>query len=86
MQNCYVESFNGRMRSELPDETPSLTIADARVEIATWLEDYNRKKSALATWPRRRLPPKWTGNGLLQYALRPAIAPTALMHNKVARL
>jgi putative transposase len=35
MQNGYVESFNGRMRDELLNETLFLSMADARVEIAT---------------------------------------------------
>jgi transposase InsO family protein len=39
IQNGYVESFNGRMRDELLDETLSLSLCHARVEIATWAED-----------------------------------------------
>ena len=42
MQNGYVESFNGRMRDELLNETLFLSLAHARVEIAAWVEDYNR--------------------------------------------
>ena len=34
MQNGYVESFNGRMRDELLNETLFLSLAHARVEIA----------------------------------------------------
>lgn len=37
MQNGYVESFNGRMRDELLNETLFLSMAHARVEIAAWL-------------------------------------------------
>ncbi|GAY24328.1 mobile element protein [Sphingobium fuliginis] len=44
MQNGYVESFNGRMRDELLNETLFLSMAHARVEIAAWVEDYNRER------------------------------------------
>ena len=71
-QNGYVESFNGRMRDELLNETLFLSLAHARVEIAAWVEDYNRERphSSLATQHRRRSPPNWISNGLLRYALR----------------
>jgi len=39
MQNGYVESFNGRMCDELLNEPLFLSMAHARVEIATWVED-----------------------------------------------
>lgn len=41
MQNGYVESFKGRMRDELLNETLFMSIAHARVEIAAWVDDYN---------------------------------------------
>ena len=41
MQNGYVESFNGRMRDELLNETLFLSLDHARAEIAAWVEDYN---------------------------------------------
>ncbi len=44
MQNGLVESFNGRMRDELLNETLFLSLAHARVEIAAWVEDYNRER------------------------------------------
>ncbi len=44
MQNGYVESFNGRMRDELPNEALFISLARARVEIAGWVEDYNRER------------------------------------------
>ena len=34
MQNGYAESFNGRMRDELLNETLFMSLAHARVEIA----------------------------------------------------
>ena len=44
MQNGYVESFNRRMRDELLNETLFLSMTHARVEIAAWVEDYNRER------------------------------------------
>jgi putative transposase len=40
-QNAYVESFNGRMRDELLNETLFTSIAHAREKVAAWVEDYN---------------------------------------------
>lgn len=42
MQNGYVESFNGRIRDELLNETLFMSLAHSRIEIAAWVEDYNR--------------------------------------------
>ena len=44
MQNGYVESFNGRMRDELLNETLFLSLDHARLEIAAWADDYNRER------------------------------------------
>ncbi|WP_086000132.1 IS3 family transposase [Novosphingobium sp. AP12] len=92
MQNGYVESFNGRMRDELLNETLFMSLAHARVEIAAWVEDYNRERphsslgyatpAAFAAeldkqWPASLRP---TGS-----ATQP-IASTALMRKATARL
>jgi putative transposase len=49
MQNGFVESFNGRMRDELLNETLFRGLDHARSVIAKWAEDYNtaRPHSAL---------------------------------------
>jgi putative transposase len=49
MQNGYVESFNGKMRDELLNETLFFSLDQARKAIAAWAEDYNtsRPHSAL---------------------------------------
>ena len=44
MQNGYVESFNGRMRDELLNETLFLGLDHARCAIADWIEDYNAER------------------------------------------
>jgi putative transposase len=41
MQNGFIESFNGRMRDELLNETLFLDLDQARQLIGTWAADYN---------------------------------------------
>jgi putative transposase len=50
MQNGYVESFNGRMRDELLNESLFLDLKYARQAISAWVDDYNtaRPHSSLA--------------------------------------
>jgi putative transposase len=40
-QNAFIESFNGRMRDELLNETLFTSLAHAREKIAAWADDYN---------------------------------------------
>lgn len=44
MQNGFVESFNGRMRDELLNETLFFGLAHAKQEIAAWISDYNHQR------------------------------------------
>jgi len=44
MQNGYVESFNGRMRDELLNESLFFGLADARKAISAWVADYNNSR------------------------------------------
>ena len=44
MQNGFIESFNGRMRDELLNETLFHGLAHARVAITDWVEDYNTER------------------------------------------
>ncbi len=92
MQNGYVESFNGRMRDELLNETLFLSMDHARVQIAAWVEDYNQERphSALgyetpaafaAELHKQRPVPLRTAGSAAK-----AIAYPALMRNKTARL
>ncbi len=41
MQNGYIESFNGRMRDELLNESLFLDLDQARQLIGAWVTDYN---------------------------------------------
>ena len=40
-QNAFIESFNGRLRDELLNETLFTSLAQARVELGHWRADYN---------------------------------------------
>jgi transposase InsO family protein len=44
MQNGYIESFNGRMRDELLNESLFFGLDHARELIAFWVEDYNTQR------------------------------------------
>jgi putative transposase len=44
MQNGFVESFNGRMRDQLLNETLFFDLDDARAKIAHWIDDYNIRR------------------------------------------
>ena len=44
MQNGYVESFNGRMRDELLNETLFFTVRQARAILARRVDDYNTER------------------------------------------
>lgn len=44
MQNGFVESFNGRMRDELLNETMFRNLAHARTAISNWAADYNTER------------------------------------------
>jgi len=44
MQNGFCESFNGRMRDELLNETLFLGLDHARVKITYWVNDYNHRR------------------------------------------
>ena len=52
-QNAFIESFNGRLRDELLNETLFASLADARVALSDWKDDYNnvRPHSAIGNIP-----------------------------------
>jgi putative transposase len=43
-QNAFIESFNGRLRDELLNETLFSSLAYARAMLAAWQEDYNTRR------------------------------------------
>ncbi len=44
MQTAFIESFNGRFRDELLNETQFPTLEMARQEICAWRHDYNHQR------------------------------------------
>ncbi|WGR93095.1 IS3 family transposase [Bradyrhizobium sp. ISRA443] len=44
MQNAFIESFNGRLRDELLNETLFTSLAQARVALGCWRADYNNTR------------------------------------------
>lgn len=46
-QNGYIESFNGKFRDECLNEHWFETLAQARVVIQAWVQDYNARRA----WP-----------------------------------
>ena len=44
MQNGFCESFNGRMRDELLNESLFLGLDHARSKITNWVDDYNQRR------------------------------------------
>ena len=52
-QNAFIESFNGRLRDELLNETLFASLAHAREAMSLWREDYNtvRPHSRLGNLP-----------------------------------
>ena len=44
MPNGFIESFNGRLRDELLNETLFSTLDQARMALATWRADYNNSR------------------------------------------
>ena len=43
-QNAFIESFNGRLRDELLNETLFTSLAQARVALEEWRRDYNTER------------------------------------------
>ena len=43
-QNGFVESFNGRTRDEMLNETLFFTIGQAFSSLARWVDDYNTER------------------------------------------
>ena len=41
MQNGFIESFNGSFRDECLNETLFTSLAEARMRIGAWKDDYN---------------------------------------------
>ncbi|WP_156361501.1 IS3 family transposase [Sphingomonas sp. Leaf67] len=83
-QNGFVESFNGRMRDKLLNETLFFTIGQARSILARWFDDYNTERPHSA--PSYATPAAFAA-GLEQQrpGLTPPVASPALMRDNTGR-
>jgi putative transposase len=86
-QNAFIESFNARLRDELLNETLFTSLAQARVVLAAWKDDYNdaRPHSSLGNltpteYAKHSAPGPQRG-GALRYVESSAPRPVAsLLH------
>jgi putative transposase len=62
-QNAFIESFNGRLRDELLNETLFRSLALARVMLEAWRRDYNavRPHSSLGRQTPLAFAARWQG-------------------------
>ena len=94
-ENAFVESFNGRMRDELLNDTLFTSLAHAREKVAAWADDYNltRPHSSLgydtpAAFAAKLQKPETTNQGAAAlriaggYATQP-LAPRAHLRNNL---
>jgi transposase InsO family protein len=58
-ENGYVESFNGKMRDELPDREIFFTLEEAKTLSARWREEYNHIRPHRALGYRPPAPQTW---------------------------
>jgi putative transposase len=84
-QNAFIESFNGKLRDELLNETIFISLDHVRQALADWKDDYNlvRPHSAIGNiapyeFANLRLPEKQRG-GTLELFGAPRPAP---LHNR----
>ena len=79
-QNAFVESFNGRMRDELLNETLFFGLDHARQKLAAWAADYNTRRphSALGYQTPAAYAAHLTATG------RPAAQPESFARRPVA--
>jgi putative transposase len=87
MQNGFCESFNGRMRDELLNESLFLGLDHARTKLGTWVEDYNNQRphsaigyqtpAAYAAKLNTQLPATFDRLRNPDQLRRPNVAPTA---------
>jgi putative transposase len=95
-QNAFIESFNGRLRDELLNETLFASLAHVREALATWKDDYNtvRPHSALGNLPpavyAKISAPGMQRDGTLRYtegsAPRPVAPPSQQGSNEARTL
>jgi putative transposase len=95
-QNAFIESFNGRLRDELLNETLFASLPHVREALAAWKDDYNtfRPHSALGNLPpavyAKISAPEIQRDGTLRYvegsAPRPVAPPSQQGSNEARTL
>ena len=95
-QNAFIESFNGRLRDELLNETLFASLTHVREALAIWKDDYNtvRPHSALGNLPpavyAKISAPGMQRDGTLRYiggsAPRPVAPPSQQGSNEARTL
>jgi putative transposase len=93
-QNAFVESFNGRMRDELLNETLFMSMGHAREMIAAWTYDYNtgRPHSSLGYATPAAFAAELEKQGAASlriaggYATQPLASPAPTRNNDAAAL
>ncbi|MCL8385909.1 integrase core domain-containing protein, partial [Xanthobacter aminoxidans] len=95
MQNAFIESFNGRLRNELLNETLFSALSQARATLSGWRSDYNASRphsalgwqtpSAFATTfhPRRDLPLRQVKSSTPDPAAHPAEKAKSTRQNEL---
>ena len=91
-QNAFIESFNGRLRDELLNETLFTSLPHAREMLTAWADDYNtiRPHSGLGNIPpaayAKLSVPEMQRDGTLRslggFAPRPVASPSQLGSNE----
>lgn len=95
-QNAFIESFNGRLRDELLNETLFTSLNHVREALVIWMEDYNtiRPHSSLGNLPpadyAKLSAPEMQRDGALRYtpgfAPRPVASPSHQGSNEARTL
>ena len=83
-QNAFVESFNGRLRDELLNETLFTSLGHARQELTNWRVDYNQERphSSIGNLPpaayAKLSAPSTQRDGALRYTGGSALPPRCI--------
>jgi len=91
VQNCFVESFNGRFRDECLNENWFVSLDDARRIIARWKEQYNevREHGSLGGLTPSEFARKWSLRADTPSPILPLKGeeegPTRAMNNPIER-
>jgi len=95
MQNGFIESFNGRLRDELLNETLFSSLSQARTALANWRSDYNTERPhsqlgwqtpsvfASTFTPQRALAPRYATSTAPEHLASPARTGSVTAKNEL---